>query len=331
MPHAVFVTGASTGIGRCLAGRLGALGHVVFASARRHADLQALAAIERVVPVRLDVRNPVEIAEAVRAVEARGLGLWGLVNNAGIGGIGPIAAWTDDELEEIFAVNALGPVRATRAFLPLILKSCGRVVNVGSQGGSISKKHFGPYTMTKHALEAFTVALAEEIAPFGAHAAIVQPGGVVTAIGRNALAGDLARFRRAPAPFDAEARAIAEAITPDEEPGGSRDGAGHGGTGPLAADPEAAAGTGASGDPPAEEPESETNRQPSSPDLVADAVLQALFDPAPRRRYLVGTRWEGNRVVDALLERLADANACPALGFTYDELAARLASALAAR
>ncbi len=301
---AYFVTGASTGIGRCVTERLAALGHRVFATARQESDLESLGQLESVIPVPLDVRRAGEIEAAVRQVRAAGGRLVGLVNNAGIGGIGPFVSWTDEELDDIFAVNALGPVRVSRALLPLLLESGGRVVNIGSQGGSISKKLFGPYTMTKHALEAFTTALAEEVEPFGVRVSIVQPGGVITAIGQNSVERDLARFRRAPAPFDAEAKAIAAAIAETIEPG-----------------EEART----------DSDEDETNRKPSPPDLVADAVLHALLDPAPRRRYLVGTRWEGNRVIDTLLERLADANACPSLGLTTEEMARRLGEALAAR
>jgi NAD(P)-dependent dehydrogenase (short-subunit alcohol dehydrogenase family) len=316
---AILVTGAGSGIGRRLAERLASLGHRVYATARNEGDLRSLATLDTVVPLRLDVRDPAQIERAAAEVAAAGHGLRGLVNNAGVGGIGPIASWTDAELEEIFAVNALGPVRMSRAFLPLLLQSKGRIVNVGSQGGSISKKYFGPYTMTKHALEAFTIALDEEVAPFGMRASIVQPGGVATSIGEKSVRGDLGRFRRAPAPFDEEGRAIAEALDPAAPAGGT-------GGGEQAGEAEERAGEAAER---AEAPESEENRKPSSPDLVADAILHALFDPEPRRRYLVGTRWEGNRVIDTLFERLADANACPSLRYSRDELVAWLDRALA--
>lgn len=316
---AILVTGSSSGIGFCLARRLSGLGRRVYATARREEDLRALDALPNTVPVRLDVRDSAEIEAAVRRVEEDDAGLWGLVNNAGVGGIGPIASWTDAELEEIFSINALGPLRVSRAFLPLLLRSRGRIVNVGSQGGMISKKLFGPYTMTKHALEALTTALDEEVRPFGMRVSIVQPGGVVTSIGANSIAGDLARFRRAPAPFDVEAQAIARALEPPEtesDAGSERaggpesEGRPEGGDGAVETE--------------SEEPESETNRKPSPPDRVADAILHALFDPDPRRRYLVGTRWEGDRVLDTLLERIAEANACPSLGYSYAELTTRL-------
>jgi NAD(P)-dependent dehydrogenase (short-subunit alcohol dehydrogenase family) len=302
----ILVTGASTGIGRHLAERLADLGHPVFATARKPADLESLARIPGVEPVRLDVRSPADIDRAVRQVEARGRGLYGLVNNAGLGGLGLLATWSEEELLEIFDVNALAPIRVTRAFLPLLVRSQGRVVNIGSQGGSISMRYFGPYTMTKHAIEAFTVSLAEELEPYGVGVSIVQPGGIVSAIGENSLSGTTGRFRRAGEPFIDEAAAVLASLEPPPAD--------------PAPDPAAAAASDPGADPAADPPESETSRKPSSPEIVAVAVLDALFAERPRRRYLVGTRWEGHRVLAALMDRLLDANACPTLGHTLEEL-----------
>jgi NAD(P)-dependent dehydrogenase (short-subunit alcohol dehydrogenase family) len=304
-PRPILVTGASTGIGNHLTRRLAELGHTVFATARKPADLESLAAIPGVEPVAMDVRRLDDVRRAVAQVEARGAGLYGLVNNAGLGGIGPLATWSEEELLEIFDVNALAPIRLTQAFLPLLLRAGGRVVNIGSQGGSISMRYFGPYTMTKHALEAFTVALAQELGPYGVEVSIVQPGGVRSAIGENSLSGTMARFRRATSPFAEEAQAVLASF--EQEP------------------PADAAGEAV------DEREDETHRQPSSPGIVAVAVLDALFAENPRPRYLVGTRWEGSRVLDALMERLLDANDCPTLGHPLDELIAMLQARAAKR
>lgn len=257
----IFVTGASTGIGNHLARFLAARGHTVFASARRKADLEELGRIEHVIPVRLDVRDRGQVWEALETVTRHGLGLYGLVNNAGIGGLGLCATWRDEELLEIFDVNVFGPFRMTNAFLPLLVEAAGRVVHIGSQGGMISKRYYGPYTMTKHALEAYTVALAEELEPYGVRVSIVQPGGIVSNAGANAMPGILTRFRRAEAPFQEEAEAVLASLQqpPEEAQGGE---------------------------------ESETNRKPSSPEIVAEAVAAALFSDRPRLRYLVGTRWK---------------------------------------
>jgi len=197
-------------------------------------------------------------------------------------------------------VNVFGPHRVTRALAPLLVESRGRVVNVGSQGGMLAMGGFGPYTMTKHALEAFTTALADELAPHGVEVSIVQPGGFVSAIGEKAWPGTQARLERTPPPFDGDARRFLDAL---RAPAAPRE----------------------------DEPESATNRKPSPTSLVTDAVLDALFAARPRRRTLVGTRWEGERVVRALLERLVEADECPALGLGRAELVARLDAALARR
>jgi NAD(P)-dependent dehydrogenase (short-subunit alcohol dehydrogenase family) len=289
----VLITGASTGIGRAITERLAAAGWPVFATARKPSDLEALAAIDNVTPLELDVRDPAAVGAAADRVHSGGAGLYALVNNAGLGGIGPIASFTDSEVRDLFEVNVFGVVRTTQAFLPLILESKGRVITIGSQGGSIAMKYYAPYTMTKHAMEAFTKALDDEIRPHGARAAIVQPGGVVTAIGDNSSAGDRERFRRAPPPFDAEARQVLEAF--DEA---------------SSFDPT--------------RPESAGNRNPCPPDDVARAVENVLTAADPPLRTLVGTRWEGNRVLDSLLDRIAEANDCPSLAYPAEELVERL-------
>src|SRR5690348_12626488 len=81
---AVLVTGASSGIGRKITERLAADGLFVYAGARKDADLQALAAIKNVQPVRLDVTSPEDIQDAVALITRAGRGLHGLVNNAGV-------------------------------------------------------------------------------------------------------------------------------------------------------------------------------------------------------------------------------------------------------
>lgn len=320
--RAVLVTGASSGIGRHIAERLAGLGHRVYATARRAADLEALAAVSGVEPIELDVRDPDQIARARARIERmerteRTAGeLFGLVNNAGLGGLGPLATWSPEELREIFEVNVFGPVQMSTAFLPLLLAARGRIVNIGSQGGSIAMGNYGPYTMTKHALEAFTVALADEVAPHGVRVSIVQPGGVVSAIGENGMTGTVSRLRRAQPPFDQAAQSFLAAF---ESPGSamSPSAGASASSSASAADTEDTARRAA-------EPESATNRKPSSPEIVAVAVIDALFSANPRPRYLVGTRWEGERVLRMLAERLLDANDCPTLAYSVDELVERI-------
>lgn len=289
-PRPIFVTGASSGIGNDIVRTLATQGHPVYATARKEADLEALASIPNVTPIRLDVRDPQQVRDALELVTHSGGGLYGLVNNAGLGDLGMVSTFTDEELRNIFEVNVFGPFRLTNAFLPMLVESKGRVVLVGSQGGMISKKYYGPYTMTKHALEAYSVALRDELADYGVGVSIVQPGGVATNMGQNSFAGLVARFERAEPPFKAEADAILESFNQPPEPQ------------------------------PAEEKESENNRKPSPPAVVTAAVLDALFSATPKLRYLVGTKWEGERVLHALVEKLLDENDNPVHNYSREKL-----------
>ena len=298
---AVLVTGASSGIGRHLAETLGAAGVRTWATARRAEDLEALEALPGVVPLELDVRFPEQVEAAAARVRADEAPLHGLVHNAGVGPLGPLPSFDDEDLRDLFEVNLFGPHRLTRALLGELVASAGRLVHVGSMGGQITARFHGAYCMTKHALEAANESLAEELEPHGVGVSIVQPGGVVSEIGAKAQAGTVRRLMTAPPPFEEEARALLAALeAPPPEP-----------------DPDA--------------PESATNRKPSHPSLVTEAVLDALYSELPRRRYLVGTRWEGDRVVRGLLARLLDANECASLRYTREELIAFLDAELVRR
>jgi NAD(P)-dependent dehydrogenase (short-subunit alcohol dehydrogenase family) len=185
---AVLVTGASTGIGRKITERLAADGYFVYAGARNDADLKALGAIKNVQSVRLDVTKLQDIAAAVDTVMKAGRGLYGLVNNAGIGTLDTIVGGSDEEFDRAMAVNIYGPYRVTKAFAPLIIANKGRITAIGSISGILAIRISAAYSMSKHAMEAFTDSLAQEMAPQGVLVSIVEPGNYNTEISRNALA-----------------------------------------------------------------------------------------------------------------------------------------------
>jgi NAD(P)-dependent dehydrogenase (short-subunit alcohol dehydrogenase family) len=185
---AVLVTGASTGIGRNLAERLASEGHFVFAGARKEEDLADLDSIENIKAVRLDVTSQEDIDAAVEVVRKQGLGLWGLVNNAGVATAGPLAQTPDSDLDFVFDVNVAGVLRVTRAFAPMIIESGGRIATTGSISGTLSSPTFGVYSMSKHAIEAFTDSLAGEMAPQGVTVSVIEPGNYKSRIRRTAVA-----------------------------------------------------------------------------------------------------------------------------------------------
>ncbi len=182
---AVLVTGASTGIGRKVAERLAAEGYFVYAGARKDRDIEALNQIENVQAVRLDVTIQAEIDAAVKVVEAGGLGLYGIVNNAGVIVIGPMIEIDESELDFVFDVNIYGPYRITKAFAPMIIESQGRINNISSISGTLSGPLAGVYSMSKHALEAYTDTLAAEMHTLGVKVSAIEPGNYKTNIFHN--------------------------------------------------------------------------------------------------------------------------------------------------
>jgi NAD(P)-dependent dehydrogenase (short-subunit alcohol dehydrogenase family) len=202
---AVLVTGASTGIGRKITERLAADGYFVYAGARKDADLEALRKIKNVQAVRLDVTKQADIDAAVTTVKEAGRGLYGLINNAGIGTQGSIVDASYEEFELTMMINAFGPWRVTKAFAPLIIAERGRIATTGSISGILAGGTSSAYTMSKHAVEAFTDSLAAEMAPLGVQVSVIEPGSYKTEIYRSAAkrlggryadhADDLERFK----------------------------------------------------------------------------------------------------------------------------------------
>lgn len=180
--RAVLITGASTGIGRNMAETLAAEGYYVYAGARKQSDIDALSAIDNISGVRLDVNVQEDIDAAVEFVRSEGRGLYGLVNNAGVGVIAPLIEVDEEDLWFQMNVNVFGPYRVTRAFAPMIIESKGRITTTGSISGILSGFMFGPYSMSKHAIEAFTDSLALEMRKFDVAVSVIEPGNYVSSI-----------------------------------------------------------------------------------------------------------------------------------------------------
>ncbi|MDJ0917646.1 MAG: SDR family oxidoreductase [Woeseiaceae bacterium] len=180
---AVLVTGASSGSGRIIAETLAERGYYVYATVRKQADLDALNAIDNIQAIRLDVTIQSEIDAAVATVREEGRGLYGLVNNAGVAVLGPLVEIPASDVEFVMDVNVMGPYRVTKAFAPLIIESKGRITTTGSIAGILSSVFYGPYSMSKHAMEAYTDSLGEEMEKFGVKVSIIEPGGFNSKIG----------------------------------------------------------------------------------------------------------------------------------------------------
>jgi NAD(P)-dependent dehydrogenase (short-subunit alcohol dehydrogenase family) len=183
--RAVVVTGASTGIGRACALGFDKASWRVFAAVRRQEDADSLrgAASTSLTPVMLDVTDGDSIATAAATIaELAPGGLAGLVNNAGISAGGPLEFLPLELVREAMEVNYFGQIAVTQAMLPLIRRGSGRIVNIGSIGGRNASGFLGPYAASKHAIEAFTDSLRQELRPWGIWVSVVEPGAVATPI-----------------------------------------------------------------------------------------------------------------------------------------------------
>ena len=185
---AVLVTGASSGIGHRITEVLAARGYFVYAGARKQEDLDALNAIGNVQAVKLDVTRQEQIDAAVATVEKGGRGLYGLINNAGVYIGGPLIDVDLEEFKWLMDVNVNGVYRMNQAFAPMIIQSKGRFVTIGSISGTLSGRFMGQYSMSKHAIEAYTDSLAAEIEPLGVQVSVIEPGNYNSDIGTSAKA-----------------------------------------------------------------------------------------------------------------------------------------------
>ena len=187
----IVVTGASTGIGEACALHLDGRGFRVFAGVRREVDGGALKqkASDRLTPVILDVTDAASIKSAADTVAASigEAGLSGLVNNAGIAVAGPLEFLPIDELRRQFEVNVIGQIAVTQAFLPLLRKGHGRIINMGSIAGKSALPFTGPYCASKFALEALTDSLRMELLPWNIPVSIIEPAYVTTPIWQKSL------------------------------------------------------------------------------------------------------------------------------------------------
>ena len=181
----VVVTGASSGIGKATALHLDQLGFRVFAGVRKNADGQALSesASDKLKPILLDVTEDGSIAAAVDTVTRTTSGeLFSLVNNAGLSLNGPLELVPVPEMKKLMDVNVIGLLAVTQAFLPLLRKSRGRIVNISSGHGLLAVPDKSAYAASKFAVQAVSDCLRVELRPFGVSVSCLAVGKVDTEV-----------------------------------------------------------------------------------------------------------------------------------------------------
>ncbi|MBZ4191992.1 SDR family oxidoreductase [Niabella beijingensis] len=179
MQQTIFITGASSGLGKATAKLFQSRGWKVIATMRNPEKAAELSTLEHVTLLPLDVTNVSQIQSTVNAATAQGVDV--VFNNAGYGLIGPLEALSDEQIVRQLTTNLLGVIRVTQAFIPYFReKKKGLFISTTSIGGLIAFPFGSTYHATKWALEGWSESMAFELNSFGVNIKTVSPGGIET-------------------------------------------------------------------------------------------------------------------------------------------------------
>lgn len=174
-----FITGISSGLGKELAQTVIEKGDFVIGTFRNQSQADNFNSLhqDKSFALTLDISKPNEIKRAVKLVTDKFGKIDVLVNNAGYGLAGAIEETSTEETREIFEANFFGTLNLTQTFLPIFRQQkSGHIIQISSHGGFKAFAGFGIYNASKFALEGFSEALAQEVAPLGIKVTIVEPG-----------------------------------------------------------------------------------------------------------------------------------------------------------
>jgi short-subunit dehydrogenase len=178
----IIVTGASSGIGAAAATALGRIGVWILLVGRRAAELETvrasvIAAGGEAACCVADLRSAHDRESVIAAALAKTGRIDVLINCAGIGQRGALEIVPMDDIRECFEVNFFAVLEMIQRVVPVMrAQRSGRIINISSMSGRIARPFSAAYDATKHALEAVSDGLREELAPFGVRVIVVQPG-----------------------------------------------------------------------------------------------------------------------------------------------------------
>ncbi len=187
----VLITGATSGFGKLLTEAFLQNGDYVIATGRNLTERNEVFSFERknhpdrFMELTLDVTQKSEIAMAAATVANRLGTIDILINNAGYGLFGALEDLTEEEIRYQMEVNFFGTVAVTRAFLPALRQTQGKIFNFSSVFGFMGFPLTSLYCSSKYAVEGLTESLRGELAPFGVQVCLIEPGGFRTNFGSN--------------------------------------------------------------------------------------------------------------------------------------------------
>lgn len=212
-PQVVLITGASSGIGRSTAEYLSGLGHRVFGASRTQP--QAI----NFEWICMDITREDSVREAVDTVMERAGRIDVLINNAGLGIVGPLEETTDELIYQVFNTNVMGALRVCRRVIPVFRQQRqGLILNISSIAAEIGLPFRGVYSATKASLEALTESLSMELKEFNIRVCSVLPGDVATGINQNRLVVQLRENSVYAQNFTKVHRQINEEVTHADNP-----------------------------------------------------------------------------------------------------------------
>jgi NAD(P)-dependent dehydrogenase (short-subunit alcohol dehydrogenase family) len=174
------VTGATSGIGKATAYRLHDRGFTVFAAGRNPEALDTLRS-KGLQARSVDVTDETAVAELVDEIHAEFRGVDVLVNSAGYPLPSPLEQVERHELRRLFETNVVATLHLSQLVLPGMRESKrGRIIIIGSTGGRFTSPGAGAYHIVKYGVEALSLSLGAEVAPFGIRVVLVDPTGVRT-------------------------------------------------------------------------------------------------------------------------------------------------------
>jgi NAD(P)-dependent dehydrogenase (short-subunit alcohol dehydrogenase family) len=189
MQKTIFITGASSGLGKATAMLFQSKGWHVIATMRQPEKETVLNQLEHTTLLKLDITDPQQIQDLITTVlEKYSVDI--VLNNAGYGLVGVLEALSDEQIARQFNTNLLGTIRLTKAFTPYFReRKSGVFVNITSMFGLVGYPTCSIYAASKFAVDGFSECLAYELAHFGIKVKTIAPGGIQTDFAGRSLDG----------------------------------------------------------------------------------------------------------------------------------------------
>lgn len=189
MQKTIFITGASSGLGKATAKLFQSKGWNVIATMRNPENETELTSLENVSVIKLDVTDKEALEETIVRVLTE-TQIHVVVNNAGYGLVGPLEALSDEQIKKQIETNLMGVIRITKTFTPYFReRKEGVLINITSSFGLMGFPTCSIYSATKFAVDGFSESMGYELAQFGVQVKVVAPGGIQTDFAGRSLDG----------------------------------------------------------------------------------------------------------------------------------------------